>query len=190
MLVKKWDALADNFSMDNPMTTDVAKALYELCDVFDEELRCQEDVLAVCRAQETAVLEHDTEAVNARTRALELLVEEAARAEMRRHRLLRPLVKELGLPFEHQTLSHLIEVVNAPWKSRMREFQARLRTVTDQTKAQVKRNAALLRESMRHVDRSLSVLAPECAPGKQPYTNRGAEGRPGIGNPVLVDQKG
>lgn len=129
--------------------------LERLCRLFDDELERQENVLALCRAQGEAVRAHDVEAMEGRTRALVVLVEDAKKAERERIEILRRVVEVTGLPEDRQTLSDLISAVPGPWNDRMAEFQSRIRRTLGDTRAVARENAALMRHSLRVVNRSV-----------------------------------
>ncbi|MEK7794587.1 MAG: flagellar export chaperone FlgN [Candidatus Hydrogenedentota bacterium] len=147
--------------------------LSELCELFDDELERQTNVLAACRAQGDAARLQDTEEMERRTRALTLLLEEAMQAERRRIQILKQLVGDLGLPAERQTLTDLISATPEPWRARMQEFQIAIRRVLAQTQEAVHTNARRMKHSLRVVGGALRTVTIEEASG----ADYDAEGR-------------
>ncbi len=161
-----------------------------LCQLFDEELERQENVLGICKDQGDAARQHDTQRLEVRTQALVTLVEDALEAERERVTLLRRVVDHFSLPVKKQTLSDLIEIAAEPWSKRLKEFQTRIQKTLTQTRSTVLENADHIRRSLRVVDDSLNtVLGPAVVlPGA--YEGDGKE--PGIlqREPALIDTRG
>ena len=127
----------------------VDSLLDELCALFDEELERQENVLAVCRGQAEAARAHDIPALEARTRALDVLMDEAVAAELRRNEVVRRIVGHTALPRERQTLSGLIAIAPKPWQSHMASFQNRLPEILAETRRTVAENTRFFSHSLR-----------------------------------------
>jgi hypothetical protein len=164
--------------------------LSTLCDLLDDEVERQENVLAVCNAQRDAVLARDLDALAARTSALELLIRESIHAQAKRHETLRPIVEHFGLEPNRQTMTHLIEVSPEPWKTRLHDIQVRMRLTVDKTRAAVRVNAKVTRQSKRMTDGLIRALRQEHQRNQGGYTDLGAENAGRIGSPVLMDQRG
>lgn len=163
--------------------------LEALCEVFQDDLERQEDMLALCKAQGQAALAHDVEMIEARTEALSILIADAADSEKRRIALAAALVEGLRLPPEKQTLSALIELAPQPWKQRMTDFQKRMRELLEQTRDIVRSNGQVLRRSAKVVGEALDALT-QCAPAARgQYDARGESGAHGT-PPAFLDQRG
>ena len=161
-----------------------------LCEVLDEELERQENVLVVCQAQSEAVAAHDIEYLTSVTEALCVLVRDAKEAERRRLEVLRHVVEEYDLPKERQTLSALIAAVPDPWRRRLREFQTALRATVNETRDLLRRNWPSIRRSLRTVSDCLSALEPAESRLHQPYDVRGDAPLGSRREPAFVDQRG
>ena len=164
--------------------------LEALCQLFDEELERQENVLGICKDQGDAARQHDTQRLQARTQALVTLVEDALEAERERVALLRRVVDHFSLPVKKQTLSDLIEIAAEPWRKRLKEFQSRIQKTLTQTRSAVMENADHIRRSLRIVDDSLkTVLGPAVA---LPGAYEGDGKAPGMlqHEPALIDTRG
>ena len=162
-----------------------------LCDVFQDELDRQGDLLALCRAQGRAALEHDVELLEARTEGINLLLADAVEAEQRRLAFATQIVAALGLPLERQSLSGLIEAAPSPWKERMADLQGQMRALLAETRAVVRTNNHTMRRSAKIVGEALDALV-RCVPGPQgEYDARGAAS-PGkqAGQPAVLDRRG
>ncbi|MFO7976018.1 MAG: flagellar export chaperone FlgN [Candidatus Hydrogenedentota bacterium] len=103
------------------------KLLDRLCGILDAELVRQETILSICRKKRDAIRAVDIEALEARTAALEAVLQESIEAEAERHRTLRLVVQQLGLSEEGETLTGLIEAAPEPWKARLLHFQRKLK---------------------------------------------------------------
>lgn len=161
-----------------------------LCTILEDELERQETVLAVCRAQQAALANRDIEYLEAKTAALELLIEEAADAERDRQRVLGLLFNELGLPEEGRTLSALSAVAPAPYSTQLTELQARLQDVLAASQGLVAENDHLFRASARTVDRCLDTVQALRGGGQaSAYGERGRGAHSRV-QPALLDQKG
>lgn len=164
--------------------------LENLCEVLEDDFDRQEDLLALCKAQGRAALEHDVELLEARTEAINALIADTARSESKRVALAAELVKRFQLPLEQQTLSGLIAAAHAPWRERLQEFQLRMRAVLAETREVVRANSTIIRRSARVVNEALDVLAV-CAPApKGEYDARGGERGAAVGAPAFLDQRG
>lgn len=163
--------------------------LETLCEIFQDELDRQEDLLALCKLQGRAALEHDVELLEARTEAINALVAQAAGSEQQRLDLANALVTALGLPQEKHTLSGLIEVAPDPWRRRMAEFQARMRAVLAETREVVRQNNLVMRRSAKIVADALGVLT-QCTPAAGHYDARGGETTTPAQAPACLDQRG
>lgn len=164
--------------------------LEALCEVFQDDLERQEDMLVLCKAQGQAALTHDVELIEARTEALSALITDAAESEKRRIALATALVEGLRLPHDKQSLSGLIEVAPPPWKQRMADFQQRMRELLDETRAIVLNNGQVLRRSAKVVGEALDALT-QCAPAPRgQYDARGGESGALGTPPAFLDQRG
>ena len=161
-----------------------------LCDLLDDELERQTAVLAVCRAQGRALRARDAALLNRHTTSLELLVQEAAQLEPTREGLLHQLRERRGIPHTRATLTDLIHASGDPWRSRLLEFQMRMRRLIAETQAVVQANARLLSVSMKVIGSAIDSL--EHAAGNPPggYTAHGGDTRTCRLRPALIDQKG
>lgn len=162
-----------------------------LCDLLDDEVERQENVLAVCNAQREAVFARDLDALAARTSALEALIRESIQAQTKRIETLRPIVDHFGLEPERQTMTHLIEVSPEPWKSRLQDLQHRLRKTVERIRVAVRVNAKATRRSKKVTDDLIRVLRQEHQHHQSGYSDSGAEETTQAGSrPVLMDQRG
>ncbi|MBI2433655.1 MAG: flagellar export chaperone FlgN [Candidatus Hydrogenedentes bacterium] len=149
------------------------EALQALCKVLEDELERQENVLAVCLAQGEAARAHNVAALETKTAALTLLIEQAAKAERERLRLVHEIVDALKLPVEQQSLSGLIAHVEEPWRLRLSEVQHRLRTVMGQTRAAIKAHNITIRRSLRIANQTIQTLVCGSNPALSPYGGGG-----------------
>ena len=164
--------------------------LERLCDLLDDELERQENVLALCIAQGKAAREHDHEYLEARTVALGELIEETVRAEAARFDLVGQIVEAYELPIEEQTLSHLIKAAPKPWSLRLRELQHRLRAVLAETQQAVRANSRVMRRSVKVIDEAVTTLT-QCGPqAGGNYDARGKEKARVAREPSMIDQRG
>ncbi len=161
-----------------------------LCEIFDDELERQRNVLDVCLAQGAAARARDVEHLEAKTTALAILIQEAVEAEAHRMEVVQRLVEHYRLPVEQQTLSGLIAVAPEPWKSRMREFQTEIRKVLESVKSVARENDALIRQSIHHVNEALNTLAECVEKPRQGYNARGAKLGAAAIQPAMIDRQG
>lgn len=149
-------------------------AFEQLCDILDDERVRQETLLSLLRAQREGAIRQDVPFMQAKTAAIEALIAETAAAEAERHRVLRILVDETGLPLERQTLSALIAFAPPRSAVRLREAQERLQSVMTEAKAVAQANGAAIRRAVAIVDSVLDVV-DDRAPERGAYNPYGAE---------------
>ncbi|MDQ1257781.1 MAG: Flagellar protein FlgN [Candidatus Hydrogenedentes bacterium] len=172
------------------MTAQSEQLLERLCNHLADEFEHQQIALALCRAQGEALRAHDTEYLEAKTEALNALVNDRAEAESLRNTLVRAVASSLGLPASQSTLTALAEAVSEPWKSRLQEAQMQIRKVVSETRAVVRSNAGIVRASIRVVEETMHAFEEAVFSARGEYTPRGAN-RPGQQRmPALIDQKG
>ncbi len=160
-----------------------------LCTVLDRELERQENVLALCRAQQEDIRTRNAAGLEKKAAALQALLRDAIGGEFERHRVLRDLVETLELPPARQTLSELIAAVPDPWSSRLRFYQGRLQETLHETRRLVRENSLALRRSMQFVGQCLRLVQVE-APGAGRYTAEGRQHAEPRHACQLVDQVG
>ena len=168
----------------------MSQALDTLCQVFDDQLERQECMLAVCTAQGDAARVHDIAELDARSEAMQTLIQETVDGEQQRLTLIAQVVAELELQIEDQTLTGLIAAVADPWKGRMAEFQLRIRTVLLRTQMVVRENHRMMQRSLRVVDRAMGALL-ENGPAMRPnYAANGTEHARDHFPASMIDQRG
>ena len=168
----------------------IGSLLDALCDYFDDELERQQNVLVVCRALGQAARAQDTEYMEAKTEALQLLLRDAVEAEKKRLELVSEVVDWYQLPREQQTLSGLIAQVPMPWEQRMREFQVLMRATLESTRRLVRENNQVMRRSLSVLNQTLSAMAL-CQPASQGNYNEQGGGTARMkSTPTLIDQRG
>lgn len=168
----------------------IAEDFKSLCRYFDDEVERQENVLALTRAQGMAARVYDLEGLEAKTGALNLLIQEAVDAEPERLRLVRELVEACALPPEQRTLSGLIASAPEPWRGRLRESQTRLREVLRDSRAAAAENRVLLRRGLHAVNAALSSLVHCVAAAESAYTAQGVEATARAIGAGLIDARG
>ncbi len=141
-----------------------------LSSLLDDEAERQENVLALCRAQGEAARKHDIPAMEARTRALTLLLREGIEAGVTRHALLERLTETYELAESSRNLTGIIDAAPEPWTSRLREQQRRIRGALAETQAVVRVNNQIMRRSLGIVQGALQTLWA-CLPAG--YDDRG-----------------
>ena len=168
----------------------IGDTLDALCDYFDDELERQQNVLVVCRAIGRAARSQDTEYMEAKTEALQILLREAVAAEKRRLELVGDVVDWYQLPEEQQTLSALIAHVPMPWEQRMREFQVLMRATLESTRRLVRENNQVMKRSLGVLNQTLTAMAL-CQPESHGhYDDQGGDVSRMRSAPTLVDQRG
>lgn len=164
--------------------------LEQLCILFDNDLERQENILAVCMAQGKAARAHDLEYLEAKTAALNALIRDAVDAERERLELVRRLVDAYQLTPERQTLSDLIAIAPDPWKTRLREFQTRMKHVLMDTRQVVHGNTQVIRRSLGVVNEAMKTLL-DCLPSTPGnYDGKGEEIGSMAANPAMIDTRG
>ncbi|MBI5094104.1 MAG: hypothetical protein HZB26_16885 [Candidatus Hydrogenedentes bacterium] len=164
--------------------------LEQLCDTLEEELERQENVLAVCYAQNQAVRAHHLDSLNAKTLALELLIRDAVRAQGARTALFRRVVEEYNVPAARQTMSGLIAIVPEPWSTRLGAFQNRMRAVLAEIRTALHDNAISLRSSGRALDDLLERFDGAQASRAGSYTAQGLGPVRSGREPAILNQIG
>jgi len=164
------------------------KTLDRLCAHFEDELERQENVLALCNAQAEAARARDIECLEAKTAALSVLIQDAIDAERERLALVREIVDAYGLPVEQQTLSGLVATVPEPWKTRLADFQLRIRAVLEETRGVVRQNMPVLRRSLNVANEALSALHGQPDAGR--YDGQGENREGALAGPNVIDRRG
>lgn len=161
--------------------------LEKLSSGLEDEIERQETVLAVCRAQIDAIGARDLNIFEARTAAMDILVREAARAQVARVGIIAIVAAQLELLPEKRTLTGLIEAVPAPFDARLRDIRKRLNRAVEETRRVVRLNARTIRRSLDFNQRMLACIA--MAPSTEPsYDERGISA--GVAEPAMIDQRG
>lgn len=166
------------------------KLLETLCDLLDDEIERQGNVLAVCNAQREAVFVRDLDAISARTEALSTLIRDSIQAQTKRHETLKPIVEHFGLPPQEQTMTHLVAVTPEPWKTRLRDIQVRMQQTIEETRRAVRANAKVMRRSKRINDSLIDALRNEHQKSRTGYNSSGSDYATRTEQPVLVDHRG
>ena len=166
------------------------EVLEALCNHFDEELERQETMLAICAAQGEAARAHDFEYLEAKTKAMIALQQEAIDAEAERLALVCQVVDVFELPVERQSLSDLIQVAPDPWRTRLHEFQLRMRTVIADVRRVSQENHAIMRRSLRVVNDALNTVMRFNPAAGSPYDATGQAGSVRTAHPAVMDQRG
>ena len=164
--------------------------LDRLCTILQHEVERQHVVLAASTDLRRALLSLDPVAIDAQIQAQVRAIEETAAVEPERITVLREIVDVLELPVEAQTLSGLIRRVQEPWKARLAELQARLKSVLTETQAIVRANERMLRASLGAVNRRLEIMLPGSVRNDAAYTPAGREPQTTLRQPALLDARG
>ncbi len=163
----------------------------QVCEVIQDELERQQNVLAVCKAQRAALSANDIEAVEARTAALESLIRDAVGAEAQRHAVLRSAVDYCELPPERQTMTHLVEELPQPWSSRLSHLQKQLKSTIQETQQVNRANARTIHRSRQMTDRCFAALRGSENDPPGAYDENGAEPlAQRQETPALLDHRG
>jgi hypothetical protein len=166
------------------------KHLNELCDLLDDEAVRQETMQSLLATQREAVIHRDLALLEAKTAAIQCLIQESADAEGQRHGVLRTIVAGFDLPIERQTLSELILVAPDRYARRLQEVQDRLRGVLAQSKPVAFNNARTLKWSLKSVENCLDVITGKNDPRTDRYDDSGRGARKGQRSPALIDAQG
>ena len=164
--------------------------LDSLCTSLDDEVERQENMLALCHAQGRAARVHDLPELQAKTMAIELLVREAAQAVSRQKAVFRQIADRLELPEEERTLSGLVQTAADPWRTRLRETQARLRRTLAAIHAAAVQNASAMRRSLTCVTQALESLSLSPEKPTIAYDAAGMNMRYAGRAPAVMDRRG
>ena len=165
-------------------------SLFErLCEMMDDEVERQENVLAVCQAQSEAMKSNDLEFLEAKTASLVALIQEAAHATRERAVAIEAIAAEQGLNRERLFFSNVAAAAPELLRGRLTDSHRRLRTVLKETRPVALSNASSLRHALRAMKASLAVLGPE-APSGSAYDATGMHqpAKPGLVN--VLNQRG
>ena len=168
----------------------MSHALEQLCSLLDEEVERQENVLAVVRGQGDAARVRNLAALESRTDALSALMADGIEAEARRIAVVIELVEAYALPVEEQTLTQLIVRAPEPWKHRLAEAQARLRSTVHETQRLVRANDNIIRRGLRSVQEVLESFSEQLGAGRPAYDARGVEYAGIATRPAMLDHRG
>ncbi|HEO70394.1 MAG TPA: flagellar protein FlgN [Candidatus Hydrogenedentes bacterium] len=174
--------------MNEPSTMDTL--LDALCASLEDEVERQQTALALCRAQAKALCAQDTEYLEAKTHALELVMAESEEASASRQVLLADIAGRCGLEEDWVNLSALIRCAPEPWRRRLAQCQREVQTVLREIRGVVRANAGLLRASMRVVEESMGALERSVHVNAAGYGSQGGSVRDVRVQPALIDRKG
>ncbi|MBX7256789.1 MAG: flagellar protein FlgN [Candidatus Hydrogenedentes bacterium] len=161
-----------------------------LCQLLEDEIERQENLLSVCRSQHEALLAQDLETLQARTEALEALVRETAQAHAMRNSIVQPILAKGGISNANPCLSDLIEAVPVEWKGRLRDLQTRLKAAIAANRTVVRTNARMLRQSLNVTEQLLDTFQA-CSEGLAGnYTEQGGGTTVRLIEPVMLDHRG
>lgn len=164
-----------------------------LCDLIEDEVERQENVLAVCQAQTEAVKTNDLEFLESKTAALVVLIQEAAQAARERVALVESIAKEdLQAGAEDLKRLRFADIVAAApnrLRARLSDGHDRLRAALATTRPVAAANAVSLRTALRTMNASFAALSPPKPTGAA-YDARGMGPVEHPGAVKLVDQRG
>jgi len=163
--------------------------LDDLCALLDDELERQENIHQVALSQKEAALARDSASLEARTRAMQLLVLETLEVEKQRINLVTDVVKILEIPSTMQSLTGLIELAPQPWSRRLAYFQKRFNEVILETRSIIRDNNKFISLNLRQIDQVLNVLTKQNNT-EQAYSATGTVNYKHKSNPFLMDQRG
>jgi len=163
--------------------------LDELCDLLADEMIRQERIQETLMKQADAVRTRDLPAMEAATQELQGLHRAFQTARRRQEAVRCQLAGPLGLSPHQTSLSHLIQAVDDPWKSRLSHLQERLQQILQSVESLVRTNSTVLRASNRVVEDRLHALGAEDRTRQRYPQNRGGKQSP-VRQPVLIDQRG
>ena len=168
------------------------RSLFEsLCDLLENELERQENVLAVCQAQSEAVARNDIELLEAKTGALLALVQEAAQAAAERVCLIKAIIAkyiETDCPNDLK-FDDIAAAAPKHLRQRLEETHARLRSVLKKTRPVALANASSLAAALRAADASLALIQTSSR-SEATYDATGRSAGPVPRALTAVDQRG
>lgn len=168
----------------------MSNLLDTLCNALDEELERQENVLALCTAQQTALIERNVAYLREVARSLDNLIREAREAEKQRGTVVAQVARNYHIPAAQPTLSDLVAAAPEPWKSRLGYFQRRLREVLSETRRVVRDNDLRARRSLHIVQDCIAATWPRGPLDQSRYNSRGTTRMASRCEPALIDARG
>lgn len=162
----------------------------KLIDLLDAEIERQEMLLAVCRAQQQALIEGDREYLEMKTAGVATLAQEARADETARKQLVREIAAALGIDSPEPTLAELALIAPVPVNRNLLERRDQLRRVVRETSTVNQENNRLLRRSLGIVGTCLRTLDWVVSAHAGSYDANGAAPPAAFTRPALLDQKG
>ncbi|MCX5771435.1 MAG: flagellar protein FlgN [Candidatus Hydrogenedentes bacterium] len=167
----------------------MSRLFERLCEMLDDEVERQENVLAVCQAQSEAMKSNDLEYLEAKTASLVVLLQEAARATKERSAVMKTIAVEQGLNREGLFFSDMVAAAPESLRGRLAESHRRLRDALKKARPVALSNALSLRQALRTMRVSLAAVTPE-SPSGAAYDSTGMHqpAKPGLVN--VLNQRG
>lgn len=165
----------------------MADNLQTFRDLLVEEIDRQENLQSVFMAQREAAAAGNAERLRQTAEAIEALARESHKAQRQRREAREAIALAHGLDAEET--EDWIRRLDEPWRSQLKGLQRDLRDSTARTRALLRMQGRLVRNSLNAMEFSLRQLAPEDAGQGAAYTASGEDSAKPDG-PSRLDQRG
>jgi flagellar biosynthesis/type III secretory pathway chaperone len=148
------------------MENGMENLLNALSDCVDRQLNLYRKLLDLFHAERGAILTSDLEGLNRVIMDKELVLQHIRTAELARRKTADQLAPQLGLDAGTLTLTKLIERIDGPYASRMKDKGKRLQTLIDEIQVVSERNRSLCLQALHFVSGSIKLLSTLTRPNQ------------------------
>jgi len=140
------------------------KLLNTLSDCIDRQLSLYRQLLDLFRDERSAVLASDLDELNRVLMEKELLLQTIRRTEHLRRQTAHEVAVLLGIEEASLTVSQLIERVEEPYASKIKQQGATLQALIDEIQVASERNRSLCLQALQFVSGSIKLLTSLARP--------------------------
>ena len=148
-------------SQRGEMEAVVDSTMLQLVEIVKKEVEAFQELLDTMESEQSALVMHDLEGIEAAVARQREIAEEAGALERTRVRLITEISEELGESTSELTLKRLIERIQGPESQRLGEMRETLMGMHEKVQNANRHNALLINQSMKYVDKSLQILTGE-----------------------------
>ena len=131
----------------------------ELTDIIQKEIDLFTQLLETLEEEQRALVTQQVDRIEELSRRKHELAEHSGKLEVVRIALVEKLAADLQEEPGSVTLKNLVDQVRDPHANRLREMRETLITVHERIRRANRQNSALIRQSMKYIDKSLQILS-------------------------------
>jgi uncharacterized protein YeeX (DUF496 family) len=130
----------------------------QLIKVINRESKCLDNFLSLLSEEQKFLVENDVDSLRRSIEDQEKAIRDARKLEDDRIKLTDSLSEKLKIDKGGVSISKLIELVEESYSTKLRELQSTLSSLYAKLERQRKKNEFLIKQSMKHVDKSINIF--------------------------------